>query len=657
MKREDLVGLWWVPLLLGLAPIAGLVPGHRDLLDFFLPMRGLTADLIATGTDPWLNLANGCGEAWFANPETAVLYPPAWLHLVLPPTWALSLEIGFHLALLSLGVGLLARELGASRVGRRLAEVAAWSSGPVLFSVGVLNNLETLTWLPWMALAARAGGRTSVVFLGLATALGWLGGEPQVWAAGVVLSIAIARDRIRAFKGVVLGVAVVLVQLVSFAMWVVEGDRGQAATWILRGAVAPSDWGAVLVPGLASGLDRMIYAESLFLGAPLLVCALLGGWRHKWLLGVVAGCAVLATLPEVGAGRFFVVITGGLVRYPSRFALIGLALLLPLLGRGADDWLDGRGRRLAVVVSATTLLICAVGTDPWGWLVAGAPALLMLVAGLMGRWRALRLGSLLAGAAGLVVAGLPLLGLRPIAEVRSAEPTWPEAVGSGRVYAPTPAEDVMRWLASGIDARRLWPVGYLNLEDGLQLARTDAPVMHQRLASHIATTDEGPTRRWWLDTLAAEWIILPEGVGLPESMELVAKRGGMQLMHNSTALPVVGLAGHAPHADQRRQETGKVLDIEVSGSSCTASFVSSGESWLWVSLTPVKGWRWLIDGRPVELEQGPGIVQYLEVAPGNHRLEGRYRPPFHLISSCISGCALLVVLVALAQRRDEVASS
>jgi hypothetical protein len=351
------------------------------------------------------------------------------------------------------------------------------------------------------------------------------------------------------------------------------------------------------------------------------------------------------------------VITGGLVRYPSRFALIGLALLLPLLGRGADDWLDGRGRRLAVVVSATTLLICAVGTDPWGWLVAGAPALLMLVAGLMGRWRALRLGSLLAGAAGLVVAGLPLLGLRPIAEVRSAEPTWPEAVGSGRVYAPTPAEDVMRWLASGIDARRLWPVGYLNLEDGLQLARTDAPVMHQRLASHIATTDEGPTRRWWLDTLAAEWIILPEGVGLPESMELVAKRGGMQLMHNSTALPVVGLAGHAPHADQRRQETGKVLDIEVSGSSCTASFVSSGESWLWVSLTPVKGWRWLIDGRPVELEQGPGIVQYLEVAPGNHRLEGRYRPPFHLISSCISGCALLVVLVALAQRRDEVASS
>ena len=102
----------------------------------------------------------------------------------------------------------------------------------------------------------------------------------------------------------------------------------------------------MLVPGLRSHADRMVYAESLFLGAPVLVCALLGGWRRRWLLAFVGVLALLATLPEIGAGGVFVILTGGLVRYPSRFALIGLALLLPLAGRGADDWLE-RGRSMA----------------------------------------------------------------------------------------------------------------------------------------------------------------------------------------------------------------------------------------------------------------------------------------------------------------------
>jgi hypothetical protein len=232
-----------------------------------------------------------------------------------------------------------------------LAEVAAWSAGPVLVTVGVLNNLETLTWLPWMALAARLEDRRSLPLLAAATSLGWLGGEPQVWAMGVVLVIAVARRRGRAVIGIGLGVAVVAVQLVPFLVWVAEGDRGPSAAWLLRGAVAPADWSGVLVPGLPTGPGRMIYAESLFLGAPVLVCALLGGWRRRWLLVVAATLALLATLPEIGAGRVFMILTGGLVRYPSRFALIGLTVLLPLAGKGVDDWLAGRGRWLAVAAS------------------------------------------------------------------------------------------------------------------------------------------------------------------------------------------------------------------------------------------------------------------------------------------------------------------
>jgi hypothetical protein len=652
VKRDHFLGLWWVPLLLALAPLAGMMPAHRDLVDFFAPMRSLTAQLIASGTGPWINLANGCGEAWFANPETAVLYPPAWLHLLLPGPWALAAEAAVHLALLSLGVGLVARELGASRSGRWFAEVAAWSAGPVLVTVGVLNNLETLTWLPWMVLAARIEERRAVPFLGVAVALGWLGGEPQVWAMGLALALVAARRRLQALAGIGLGMAVVLAQMVPFLWWVAEGDRGPSAQWLLRGAVTLSDWGGVLAPVMSPSPGRMIYAESLFLGAPVLVCAILGGWRRPWLLATAAILAVLATLPEVGAGKLFVVLTGGLVRYPSRFAIVGLVLLLPLAGRGADDWLAGRGKWLAATISALTLLVCVfTGGDAWCWTVAGVPALLMLIAAFLPEQRKVRAAVLVVGALSLIPAGAPLLGLRSVAEIDGAGPAWTEAVGQGRVYAPTPAEDVMPWLASSFAARRLWPVGYLNLRDGLALARTDAPVANDRLASHIAITDEGPARRWWLDALAAEWLVLPESAPLPESMDSAAVKGGMRLLRNRSALPVVSLAAHPPDPGRQVNGLDGVSELELIGDRCSAVIAAPSDAWVWVSLGPVTGWRWRLDGRPVKLKQGPGIVQYLEVDAGNHRLEGCYLPPGHRLTTIVSGLAFIVVLLGLARTR------
>jgi len=645
MKSPQRLGLWWVPLLLVLAPAMGYVPAHRDLIDFFAPMRRATAEMLITGTAPWLNLANGCGEAWFANPETAVLYPPAWLHLVLPVPWAMTLEIGLHLALLSLGVGLLARDLGASRFGRLLTEVVAWSAGPVLVTVGVLNNLETLAWLPWMALAARLGDRRSVPLLAAATAMAWLGGEPQVWAVGVVLVIGVARARGPAMLGLAFGVAIVSVQLVPFLVWVAEGDRGpSAAAWALRGALAPADWGGVLVPGVVRDGGRMVYAESLFLGAPVLVCALLGGWRRKKVLAVVVFLGILATLPEIGGGGLFLAITGGLVRYPSRFALIGLVVLLPFVGKGADDWLAGRGRWLAVAVSGVTLTACAMGAHPWRWWIAGIPAVLMLIAAFMSSRRILRGVVLAVGAAGMIVSGLPLLEFRPARDLRAAVPTWPEATDGARVYTPAPAADVMRWLATGLGPRRLWPVGYLNLEEGLTLTRTDAPVANGRLAAHLAITDEGPSQRWWLDVLGARWVILPAAETLPEAMEVVREKGGMQLLHNLNALPVLSVASDSPHPHEPWHPGGEVTGMKLESNRLSATTVAKQDGWLWVSLAPVQGWRWRVDGREVELEQGPGIVQYLEVPAGRHRLEGRYRPPGLLPAALISTVAVLMAL-------------
>jgi hypothetical protein len=467
-----------------------------------------------------------------------------------------------------------------------------------------------------------------------------------------LLVIVLARRRVSAALGVALGVAVVSVQLVPFLMWVLEGDRGTSAGWLLRGAVAPADWSGLVVPGLPANPARMVYAESLFLGAPILLCGLLGVWRRRWVLLIVGVLAILATLPEIGGGGLFVTLTGGLVRYPSRFALVGLAMLVPLIGKGADEWLAGRGRWPAVVLAVLTLAFCGLTAHPWRWWIAGLPALFMLVAAAAPARRPLRASVLIAGGVSVVIAGLPLLGLRPVTEFRIGEPAWPEAANGERLYVPTPAKDVMAWLALDHQNRRIWPVGYLNLDDGLLLARTDSPIAHRRLASHIGTSDEGPTRRWWLDTLAAAWIVLPSGEGLPDDMEEVADRRGMRLLRNHGALPVVSLVNRAPEPDRSLNQVGEVMALEVGGNACSVRFEASETAWVWISLTPVTGWRWWLDGRLIELRQGPGIVQFLEVPEGEHLLRGLYRPPGHLVTTIISGCALVVVLAGLARRRE-----
>ena len=185
------------------------------------------------------------------------------------------------------------------------------------------------------------------------------------------------------------------------------------------------------------------------------------------------------------------------------------------------------------------------------------------------------------------------------------------------------------------------------------MTRTDAPVANRRLASHIAITDEGPIRRWWLDALAAEWVVLPEGEGLPEGMEQVASRGGLRLLRNHHAMPLIWLAESLPDPDRPGSRIGEVTELVLAGNACSVTVMAPTQGWLSVSLAPVNGWRWHLDGRPVELERGPGIVQYLWVPAGNHRLEGRYRPPMHLLTTVFSGCAVLVGLAGLAVRWRE----
>ena len=82
--------------------------------------------------------------------------------------------------------------------------------------------------------------------------------------------------------------------------------------------------------------------------------------------------------------------------------------------------------------------------------------------------------------------------------------------------------------------------------------------------------------------------------------------------------------------------------LELDSNRCIATTIAQQGGWLWVSLAPVEGWRWRLDGVEVNLEQGPGIIQCVEIPAGPHRLEGRYRPPALLPAALVSATAVLM---------------
>ena len=159
LRRELLIT---APLLLlvSIAFYAELVLPSRILADYdvwtyFYPLRAYGAAAIHAGWFPFWNPDTFLGAPFFANPQTALLYPGTLLFYALPVPYAFSLSIILHVFLagwffywfcrLSVGVGRPAAAVGA----------AAFALGGFFNSqAGHLNQLCATAWMPAVVLAA-----------------------------------------------------------------------------------------------------------------------------------------------------------------------------------------------------------------------------------------------------------------------------------------------------------------------------------------------------------------------------------------------------------------------------------------------------------------------------------------------------------------------
>jgi hypothetical protein len=621
--------------VLAAAALAGWAPAFRDLAAYFVPLRARTAEVVEGKRGPYWNPDCGCGEPYFANPQTDLLYPPGWLATLIPAPRAVWVEAGLHLALLATGVALLAARLGAAPW---LELAAAWGvalAGPSLDAAGVLNNLETLAWLPWLWWAAMGGSwRRLAAF----AALAYLGAEPQLALIGVAIALALAPRR-RTLVALALAAGLVAIQAVPFAAWVRGGDRGSTRDFDepTAGSVQLVELPAFAVPGmpLRPRSDRFVSHLTVPLWvAALGVIAVITGPRPTRVLAI-SGWALLAAsvLPSLRYGDvLWAALTGGMVRYPGRLvfpAVIALVVAAAASVRRRTLWVAAIPPAVAVVTAL------AVGASFLGSIVQAAAA-----------------GLVTAGVGAPVAALASEAALVPfladVADLHSMQPTPRTACleaqldPRGRVYAVEPSKQQIVWVSGDPGRSVALGLGYPSLVDGRRMVRTFAPLESRALALHLAEADKGPAARWWLDSLAARRVVAQHPV---PTLQAVCREGELTVFDNPEAWPEAMLVRTVPAPGEEPVAAGRVVGA-VSGDDHRAWRVEAppgGALLLWLA-TPDPGWRYRVDQTAVAAIRGVGIIHGVPVPAGIHEVSAVYRPPGLLAGAVVSALSVLVWL-------------
>ncbi|HLH22801.1 MAG TPA: YfhO family protein [Chloroflexota bacterium] len=469
-------------LLFVLAFYTPLTTSSRILYDFdvwvfFYPLRQYAADALRQGRFPLWNPDVFLGSPFFANAQTALLYPFNVVYLFLPVPTAYTVSLWLHTWLAGAFTYLLARSrLGLSLAAALVAALAFSLGGFMVGLAGHVNQLQAAAWLPllaWLLLGAIARRSVRLAALGaLALAVQVLAGHSQevyltLVALGVVALVGgwRGKDRLRALAWalglyallVALGLALTAVQLLPTAEVQREGIRGGGLPY--AEAISFSLPPPLLLRSLLPGFWDNPFGEYVgYVGTiPLCLGVLaLAAARGRW-VALGAALAGLGLVLAIGGYNplyplLYQIVPGlGLFRVPARWLFVysfGMALLAGLgaewawrAGRARAWWRTLSRRRLvavALVVGAALAAILVI-SPPLGarryyvaWIGLGLVAL-ALTALALARRRRLALGLLVAAvAAELVAASLTV-------NFRSAIP--PDAYRAARpVLAPLLAD-------------------------------------------------------------------------------------------------------------------------------------------------------------------------------------------------------------------------
>ena len=355
---------------------------------------------VLSGSPPWWDPWTAFGQPLLANPNNQVLYPPAWLNLLLRPGTAYAWLAAGHLLLGAVGIRALLRRLGASREGALVGGAAWLLSGPVLSLVSVWHHLAGAAWMPWVILAADRAlsaptWRRSLAWGGVVAGQ-FLAGSPDVSLLTLLAQAALLAASVRwrepasgpnrRLVGSVLLAAGFALALAA-GQWLPTLEAARASErwslpearrvfWSLHpvsalGTLAP-------VPATRLPLDVRSHPElteltlpflrSTYLGLPCLALVLggaLAGGRRRALFALLGlGTLLLALGRHLPVYDLATTLLPPLrtMRYPEKFLVLSALAWAVLAGDGYDAWRAGPGpgqRRLAGAALALVSALAA----------------------------------------------------------------------------------------------------------------------------------------------------------------------------------------------------------------------------------------------------------------------------------------------------------
>lgn len=394
MSRGDLKA--WVPLgVLAAALLIMFIPlliGQRVLfwglpaLQFY-PWRAFAFDELSAGRIPFWNPYNGGGAPLLANYQTAVFYPPNWLHFFIHDGYTMSLLAVLHVFWGGLGMWMFTGQLGVIPLGRGISTISFALGGYGIARMGSFPTADAVAWMPWLLWAVLCVlEKRKLVYAGLLsliTAMLLLTGHAQtafyvLVAAGIfalwvsVRFLGEAAGRLHGFIltgiGVLLGASIASVQLLFTFELLAQSQRSggvdyetltnlsfaplRVLTWLAPKFLGTPVDGSYLTPGRGVFFEDAIYIGFL----PLLsaLSALVGWiqWRSLlieprrayksvplWSVLVVVGFLLaVGKYSPLYRWLYDHVPTFDAFREPVRWMLLPVFALSVLAGIGVQNW-------------------------------------------------------------------------------------------------------------------------------------------------------------------------------------------------------------------------------------------------------------------------------------------------------------------------------
>jgi len=257
------------------------VLSHQDneLASQFIPWRSFGFSQLKQGNLALWNPHVFCGIPFFGSFQSALLYPPNFLYMVLPLGLATNVCIVLHIFLTGLFMYLWAWYRGLRPPACFLAAVLLMFCGPYFMHIyaGHLSNLCTMAWIPliFLSIDGICNKRTLAwVLLGIASVtMLILAGHPQhvfytVIAAAIYCALSLLNQQQRGRILVLLALMAVwggllasvqLLTALEEAAYTVRGKGGVEFEFAAMFSFPPENLMTLLAPGFLGSLHNHSY--------------------------------------------------------------------------------------------------------------------------------------------------------------------------------------------------------------------------------------------------------------------------------------------------------------------------------------------------------------------------------------------------------------